>query len=362
MRVDIKDSHWIADIAYMPQSIFDRLPTLTYEGMKIIHPNFQRIDQHRALSVPYENPPNEVIFHRWEKDIKRFNILDKYYPVSMPKTAMLPEKQIKIEESHRDFVLHGTAAYACMMKCLIDLVDEVKKQKGKSHPVMPKDIHDNVMSDDFAFNTEKTENMLTIIHHTPTSVITPIGASRTCYNPYMTLSDKIVINGAAMPYGICIYDSSNVLVSMSVLKIQNKRIRFTSVQHQMMYFMAMSLKNEGKLADYYMTYYVSCLNIIKYAEDLIVWLRENTKISADVINDIINNSPFFLTVRVYGIRNYNLAYEVLKNGADLAVGKIVVPIKTPKNYHPSNSDDVPKFNYAEAPLYQKEEHVITCDE
>lgn len=71
----------VADVTYMPKKIFDNLPTLRYRDMIIIHPHYQLIDQHRALSLPYENPPWEVITHRWKKDAKRHDMLYNYYPL-----------------------------------------------------------------------------------------------------------------------------------------------------------------------------------------------------------------------------------------------------------------------------------------
>ncbi len=72
----------IADISYMPPAQFDSLKTLNWSGMKIIHPHYQIFDQHYSLSHPYENPPIETIFHRWTKDMKRFDIIWKYYPIT----------------------------------------------------------------------------------------------------------------------------------------------------------------------------------------------------------------------------------------------------------------------------------------
>lgn len=83
-KVDIGDNHFVADIAYMPASIFERLPTLVFGGMKIIHPTFQRIDMHSAFSFPYANAPGEVVFQRWRKDFKRFWKLNAKYPVDVP--------------------------------------------------------------------------------------------------------------------------------------------------------------------------------------------------------------------------------------------------------------------------------------
>lgn len=83
----------VADVTYMPQKIYNKLPFLLYRDLRIIHPHYQLIDQHRALSYPYENPPWEVITHRWKKDATRYDILYKYYP--------LKTKGIKVENEFK---------------------------------------------------------------------------------------------------------------------------------------------------------------------------------------------------------------------------------------------------------------------
>lgn len=80
MKVRVK-FETVADITYMPENIRRKLPVLKYKGMIIVHPNYQMIDQHISLSKPLENPPRETVKHRWKKDIKRYNILYKYYPL-----------------------------------------------------------------------------------------------------------------------------------------------------------------------------------------------------------------------------------------------------------------------------------------
>lgn len=75
----------VADITYLPIEVFNKLPTMEYpyqgKKMRFRHPHLQMVDQHRALSMPYENAPREVILHRWEKDMKRFDLLYKHYPI-----------------------------------------------------------------------------------------------------------------------------------------------------------------------------------------------------------------------------------------------------------------------------------------
>lgn len=74
----------IADISYIPQTIFKNINYLTYTiekgiDVKLVHPTYQVIDMHLSLSFPYINPPQEAVNHRAEKDIKRYNLLYDHY-------------------------------------------------------------------------------------------------------------------------------------------------------------------------------------------------------------------------------------------------------------------------------------------
>jgi hypothetical protein len=79
MRVRV-NFQTVADCTYVPKNIFDGLPTVSWENFRIIHPHYQMLNQHLSLSQPYSGSPWETI-NRWEKDIKRFNILDREYPI-----------------------------------------------------------------------------------------------------------------------------------------------------------------------------------------------------------------------------------------------------------------------------------------
>ena len=78
VRVDFIN---IADFTYCPSEVLKRIPILVYNKFKIVHPHWQMIDQHSALSFPYTNPGREVIFQRWSKDMTRYDLLYKHYPV-----------------------------------------------------------------------------------------------------------------------------------------------------------------------------------------------------------------------------------------------------------------------------------------
>jgi hypothetical protein len=71
----------VADITHCPKKVWEQVPTIMYNKLRIVHPNFQMIDQHSSLSMPFENPGREVIFHRWKKDLVRYDKLYKHYPI-----------------------------------------------------------------------------------------------------------------------------------------------------------------------------------------------------------------------------------------------------------------------------------------
>lgn len=113
MRVRV-DGNVVADITYMPPRLFEKLRTQEYQGMKIVHPYYNMMDQFRSMSGPYENPPNEVIAERWTKDIDRFNMLIRAYPLDCDKSPGLPAKlvTVKLPEREKNTVIGGWIALA----------------------------------------------------------------------------------------------------------------------------------------------------------------------------------------------------------------------------------------------------------
>jgi hypothetical protein len=76
------DFVWVADVGFAPPDVFARVPTLTTaDGMRVVHPDFQRMDMHLAFCFPLGNPPQEDVFHRWRKDLARFCLVDALYPL-----------------------------------------------------------------------------------------------------------------------------------------------------------------------------------------------------------------------------------------------------------------------------------------
>lgn len=125
----------VCDMSYMPPDIYARIPTRTiqnlskYKGLRVVSPDFQRLDMHRAFSHPYENAPQEVIRQRFAKDQKRFKLLDAQFPMTIRsesepskggsskamKPRLAPSMTWKEVEGQ---ALTGFAAYAILRKYL----------------------------------------------------------------------------------------------------------------------------------------------------------------------------------------------------------------------------------------------------
>jgi hypothetical protein len=77
-RVRIKNVV-VADVTYVPQSIFNNIPFIIYKDLKVIHPFIPIADQLKNIACPTINEPREVIFSRWEKDFKRLQLMFSIY-------------------------------------------------------------------------------------------------------------------------------------------------------------------------------------------------------------------------------------------------------------------------------------------
>jgi hypothetical protein len=88
MRVRV-DGHMVADITYAPADVYDAIPALEWpvkgaRPLRFVHPDYQRLDLHRAFSLPYAEAPREVITHRARKDLGRLNRLAELWPLAPP--------------------------------------------------------------------------------------------------------------------------------------------------------------------------------------------------------------------------------------------------------------------------------------
>ena len=64
------------DISYMPDNIYNNIPTIIIDGIICAEPNFMLIDAYRVLTDPLTS------YWRLDKSIKRFQKILKYYPLN----------------------------------------------------------------------------------------------------------------------------------------------------------------------------------------------------------------------------------------------------------------------------------------
>jgi hypothetical protein len=295
----------VADITYIPAPIYDSIPTLrSPDGMRIVHPDYQRLDMHRAFSTPYEKPPGEVITQRTKKDIKRFRLINRYYPIlprhieKMPKVMkemkekemkeMKEIKEKKVKEKKKvkkgevtikmkfleNAVLGGFFAYA--------LLYDVAKEAGL--------VDDTVVP----LSLVESKDILTLSFDAPVNIITDHfeklvpeidGKILGYYNRYLDDLHPRVIMIEKDGTTVEVFDNFGRLLPIHSIR----GIQVAGVHYVLMYFLLKSFESAGNV-DLYRHFYYSLMVMIERAEQ--------------------NGGPpvFFLTADVYGEKNWSAEY------------------------------------------------------
>lgn len=124
---------YILDIGYIPTSVLNRIPILKYNRMSFVDPIFQYMDLHYSLCLPFSGAPMENITHRWEKDIKRFNILIKKYPPSMYITKKIQFNGAKFKYPK---LYNNNTEHAIKNKQKITMINKTKISVRESYKVL----------------------------------------------------------------------------------------------------------------------------------------------------------------------------------------------------------------------------------
>lgn len=319
MRVDIRDNHFLADITYCPADVFEKLPTLTYDGMKIIHPDMQRIDIHSSLTFPYDNAPTEVLFNRWKKDITRFNLLAEYYPLLSAGDVELPAGKVEIPKL--PYVICGLTAYG--------LIYETIREKYNDIPadILAPAGANSVRS---AVKQYIIGDVFEIVHMNPAKCIEELKLAH-CrkYRPLINMIPETV-TGMAEFGKVCIDDTSGRLVSIVSTDLGGRTYRIVSAQYLLKQFLAFHHRGRmsGENSNLYLNLYVSTMKLIEF---------EHGK-----------NDPLPITrlsVVTYGAENVNLSKEVAIRRVLTDIGQAASDY-LPSNYYPAKRvADLPRIKY-----------------
>lgn len=339
MRVDLIDNHFIADISYVPKKVFESLPYLEYDGMRIIHPEFQKIDLHSSLSFPYDNSPREVIFDRWPKDVKRFNLLTKYYPTEVDFSNVLKYNQIVVSKNITKYVLHGFLAYAVIYKYYSETLPEPSKKVIKSTI----SFGDKITFDCFG-------DTIDIVHFDMKKATEELNLKNPkSYRAYINLIPESTV-GEYEGKTLKIHSIQGKLLSVNSLKYDTS-IRIVNVHYLLKYFLSQAHLSTNKTANTYLAHYVSLLEMISDFEEFLT--KKYGENLPENIDDIKTN-PLFPSIYTYGNENYSSAYEVSINMIESELeGKprYILPI----NYYPGRVIPKklphPKFDYDKSEFF-----------
>ena len=160
MRVQLM-GYTVFDSTYIPKYLYEKIPYQKWENFKFIDPVYQKIDQYTSLALLWNiTGPNFNIINRFEKDIKRKDMISKYYIFSkdnagdrninlikkninlnlenyrsLQKEKIIYTKQLDGESVYaiqKDFILHGKLAYCLLYEefkriCKEYNIDEYEK-------------------------------------------------------------------------------------------------------------------------------------------------------------------------------------------------------------------------------------------
>lgn len=318
MRVRL-DNDVVADISYMPHAIFDTLPTLKAGKLKIVHPLYQRMDQHKALTEPMRDPPREPIFHRFKKDMSRFKIADRLYPISefldlnKSKNSDIIRKKL-ILPKFKDIAFVGYVSYAVHYKQLADLMNEKNieidlNQRKKFKEIIPI----NIYADSKDIYIEIPENECIAYW---TDNIKELSKQVQKMNPKSKAIKRHIYMDKICPYAIKInnndlFDNRGGLRPIFEYQLGSAKFDVCTGQSTLLYFMhlymsALSNKFERSVQNpHYLAMYKSTMDIIELTEDILI---ENH--GDDIKSDIIKKYSVFLTTNLFGNDNHGEAYEI----------------------------------------------------
>lgn len=352
MRVDV-GNQFLADITYSSPNMFEKLPYLEYEGMKIIHPNYQRMDLHIGLTYLYDSPPREALFARW-KFIKRFNLMDKYYP--LPDAIFNSKKLIlqKIPYSFTSYVFSGMAAYALLYE-YVRQMQSLKKIKPDTKKYL-NDMWNAIPRLRFEINDDsvilETYGPVEYVHFDIDSMAEDagiIGIKK--YADVGSFLTKHITGTIPGTYtNIEIYSSKGKYVSIgSMAKRPGKdsRLRFVSAQ-----YLFANLIGKWILSgdESYVAIYNALMKLVGAAE----------RISMD-IGEIDSTNPLLISTAAYGNENVSETVMISLKQLFHDIGENVEIPKTPVGYYPSRGTQrkTPDFDYESSELFIKDGRELT---
>jgi len=387
------DYIWVADIGYAPPDVFAKIPTFDFQGMRVVHPDYQRMDQHLAFCFPFNGPPREDVFHRWRKDLKRFNLYEKYYPIAADIPADAGPAQVKGRlavpvigrAAELRVALHGFAAYAAIRAAL----DELAASLGREAPAVAAPHLALTFPDDYTIAVESPAgDTVTVASPWPAEAVAGLaGAER--FSPYMDVCPESY-RVPAKAGGVVVLSTKGRRLAASLVRAAGRsrgpedgpeakqggradaapaprQAYVVTPQYLLMWLLFEAQRADDGPQRVYRAFYAHTLEILREAEEIYADLLEAADSPADraAVMDSFAASPFAPTVTTIGDLNLDASYIIKMAGnaeklrdtppaalnLDADIAGLLVGL--PANYYPATSKQRPTFSYDANPLFRR---------
>lgn len=323
---------YVADSTYIPEKIYSMIPTINHESMTIVHPCYQMLDQHLALSLPYANSPIEnVLFKRWRHDITRFELLSDYYDVESEITEISKRKHTTSK-----FITDEVTGPPDVKEHILD-IDDIENQciagYGAYAYWMNKsgnlEYKFEVKGDKVSYTA--VTDVITLLSNNFTKLIPKLPAgskSKTKITYYLEFLDKLMPRVTVDKYEI--FDNASNMVSAEKLeKIEKHNVYVAGIQHTMLYMGVKAMfYNDPYAAIAYVNLHRLCLAGIKE-----------------------HNSKFVFGLEYYGEYNQSASDVLLLKKQCSYMNEKKITIDIPPHYYPKENDSFPKFDIKKTTEY-----------
>jgi len=373
MRVKT-DYIYVADISYAPPAVFAAFPTVTYKGMRCIHPDRQRADMHLAFCFPLNSPPREDIFHRAAKDLARFRLFQEHYPIRA-RAPPGPSRTVEVEVPLSRLAVHGFAAFG-FLRGAFELLAAEAERAGVSAEEARKILEGD--PDDVSevrpgsrdgwgvvrFALPASGGRLRVATPWADEVVEALGGGAEWLAPYMDSRPR----AARLPGdpGVEVYSTKNRLLAVAVLAPSEEGPAVTVVSPQYLLLGFLFDAHAGPDRETSLGYYAATLRLLEAGGALISALRDKgggPGVSGDKFRAFVESSPFGLPVRTLGDSNRNHSYlarlaRTARNVRDAPPG---VPrgdlpnlAEVPPPYFLEGGKPRPSFDYAASRAFRQD--------
>jgi hypothetical protein len=365
-------SESVADISYVPLAMYKTLPTLEYDGMRIIHPDYQRMDIHIAHSFPFRDPPLEAVYQRMDKDVSTFNKLTTFYPMADTDDWKI-NNPVEITGGSLDIVplglsvkggvglswergdsnevaIHGLVAYSLHYKVLVTLLETFGglNEDFANIPIIRCSVGWNAENSDVEIGIDLPE----YIKPDERIIVCSAGAiEESCVSNivprWMSVRPKVY----SLNSGISIYSTTDDWIPVSLINVGGKNIAVSSIHYLLLYLLQCAQEchstDRPEASAFFSKHYRGALDMLKIADDI---LAKNVGTNDHTSIDLINSTPFGISSIVMGDKNRGGSYKTLISRSfseqRLEKPSWVPNVNTmPTNYYADKRRDHPTVDY-----------------